>query len=69
MRAVLGGALGLLLLACSDYPEVVGGDPIHAHNPLEQRWLCLGFDAYQQLLRGEGLGATARERLLQRFGV
>ncbi|MBK6848129.1 MAG: hypothetical protein IPG96_11540 [Proteobacteria bacterium] len=45
------------------------GDPIHAHNPLEQRWLCLGFDAYQQLLRGEGLGATARERLLQRFGV
>jgi hypothetical protein len=45
------------------------GDPVHAHNPLEQRWLCLGFDAYQALLRGEGLDMAERERLLQSFGV
>lgn len=37
--------------------------------PRESRWLCLGLKAHRRLLRGEGLGAAARERLLQSFGV
>jgi hypothetical protein len=45
------------------------GDPIHAYNPLEQRWLCLGFDAIFELARGERLDDAGRERLLCAFGV
>ncbi|MBK6848128.1 MAG: hypothetical protein IPG96_11535 [Proteobacteria bacterium] len=47
MRAVLGGALGLLLLACSDYPEVVGGDPCLSLSGVEQAARgCFGLPGY-----------------------
>jgi hypothetical protein len=48
---------------------VPGSDPVHARNPLEQRWLCLGFDAYRELVSGERLSEEERERYLQAFGV
>jgi len=46
-----------------------GRDPIHGRNPLEQRWLCLGFDACFELAEGQRLDPEARERLLEAFGV
>jgi hypothetical protein len=48
---------------------VAGSDPVHARNPLEQHWLCLGFDSYRELARGERLTEEERERYLQAFGV
>jgi len=48
---------------------VAGSDPVHARNPLEQHWLCLGFDAYRELVRGERLTEEEREAYLRAFGV
>jgi hypothetical protein len=48
---------------------LAGSDPVHARNPLEQRWLCLGFDAYRDLVRGKRLTDEERERYLEGFGV
>lgn len=46
-----------------------GRDPVHGRNPLEQRWLCLGFDACFELAEGHRLDIDERERLLREFGV
>jgi hypothetical protein len=43
---------------------VPSSDPVHAHNPLEQRWLCVGHAAIDDLLKGERLSAEDRDSLL-----
>ena len=45
---------------------VEGSDPVHAHNPLEQRWLFLGHAATLEL--GERLGESEAEAWLERLG-
>jgi hypothetical protein len=63
MAMQLGCALAFL------FHPVAGSDPVHARNPLEQQWLCLGFDAYRELVRGERLSEEEREAYLRAFGV
>lgn len=48
---------------------VQDSDPVHAHNPLEQRWLCLGHAAIGELAHGERLDREALERYLSRLGA
>jgi hypothetical protein len=43
---------------------VPGSDPVHAHNPLEQRWLFLGHAAIDELLAGERMTRDELERFL-----
>lgn len=40
-------------------------DPVHAYNPLEQRWLFLGHAAIDELMRGERMTEDERDRFLE----
>jgi hypothetical protein len=42
------------------------GHLVHAHNPLEQRWICLGFDQCSEIARWP---EAQRERVLASYGV
>lgn len=44
-------------------------DPVHAHNPLEERWLFLGHRAIEELCRGERWTSEARDALLESVGA
>jgi hypothetical protein len=41
-------------------------DLVHAHNPLEQKWICLGFDECAEVA---GMAEASREALLRQYGV
>lgn len=51
------------------FRPVAGSDPVHAHNPLEERWLFLGHGAVQPLVRGERMSPEARDRWLDALGA
>lgn len=51
------------------FARVEGSDPVHAHNPLEQRWLFLGHDAIRGLMNGERMAPDERDRWLDALGV
>lgn len=42
---------------------------IHAYNPLEQTWICLGASACWQLAQGQPFGHAETERYLALLGV
>ncbi len=44
-------------------------DPVHAYNPLEERWLFLGHRAIDEVLRGERWSEREREEVLTALGV
>ena len=46
-----------------------GRDPVHARNALENRWICLGFDAVYEIDRGERLDEVDVEELLRTLGA
>jgi hypothetical protein len=46
---------------------VEGSDPVHAHNPLEQRWLFLGHAAALEL--AERTSHEERDAYLRALGV
>lgn len=48
---------------------VHGSDPVHAHNPLEEKWLFMGHSAIAQLMRGERMSVEDRDRWLDSLGV
>lgn len=48
---------------------IEGSDPVHAHNPLEERWLFLGHTAIRELLVGERWSTEELESLLAELGV
>lgn len=48
---------------------VPGSTPVHAYNPLEQRFLFLGAGAIAELLRGERLASAELEAMLRSLGV
>lgn len=48
---------------------IEGSDPVHAHNPLEERWLFLGHSAIRELERGERMTPEERDRWLDALGA
>jgi hypothetical protein len=42
---------------------------LHAYNPLEQTFICLGATAVRPLALGEIATVAQRDELLARFGV
>jgi hypothetical protein len=44
-------------------------DPVHAYNPLEERWLFLGHRAIDELARGDRWPQEQRDALLQALGI
>ena len=48
---------------------VEGSDPVHAHNPLEQRWLFLGHSAIRDLLAGRRWTIEERDALLRDLAI
>ena len=65
----LHAALQLISAAIWLFKPVAGSDPVHAHNPLEERWLFLGHTAMAELMRGERMDAATRDRFLDELGV
>ncbi|MEM9187689.1 MAG: hypothetical protein AAGF12_00835 [Myxococcota bacterium] len=51
------------------FARIEGSDPVHAHNPLEERWICLGHSAIRDLMHGKRFTEQEREQLLSRLGV
>jgi len=48
---------------------VPGSTPLHAYNPLEQRFLFFGAGAIAEVLRGERLGREELEAMLESLGI
>ena len=48
---------------------VDGSDPVHAHNPLEQRWLFLGHAAIGELMDGARMAPSERDHWLDQLGA
>lgn len=59
----------LVSAACWLVRPVEGSDPVHAHNPLEERWLFLGHTAIGELLAGERMDPVERDRWLDELGA
>jgi hypothetical protein len=63
---ILAQLVSALLWTVSRVPD---SDAVHAHNPLEETWICLGARAYKQLARGERWRETDVDEYLRAFEV
>ena len=50
------------------WKPIPSSDPVHAHNPLEERWLFLGHSALTEVLRGERIQPADLEAFLEQLG-